>query len=87
MDNFTLVERETGKVWLHNDKPVWVVHYECMDRRDDFWQAYRAVARVPKNRMPWTVDNRRVCQDKRGYRSLQDALAAADATVLNTGAA
>ena len=79
MSNFTLVERETGKVWLHNDKPVWVVHYECTDRRDDFWQGYKAVQRVPKGRMPWSIDNRRIGPEKRGFRTLGEALKAADA--------
>ena len=79
MNNFTLVKRETGKAWLHNDKPVWVVHYKCADRRDDFWQAYKAVQHVPKGRMPWSIDNRRIGPEKRGFKTLGEALKAADA--------
>lgn len=64
--------------WLHDTKPMWIVHYPATGVRAEFWQAYRAVAKIPTGRMPWTVDNRRVGTD-RGFASFEEAAQAVEA--------
>lgn len=79
MQNFKRVYRATGSVIMHATKPVWIVRYGDYERGGTkFWQAYRAVDTLPKGRMPWTVDNRRIGTDK-GFKTLRDALNAAQA--------
>ena len=57
--NFDLVKRATGVVWLHKDKPVWVVPYSAIHGvRARFFRAYYAIHKVPKARRPWSIDNR-----------------------------
>jgi hypothetical protein len=84
-DHFHLVEH-TGPwdmAYLHRTKHTFVIQYEKDDGMR--YQAYRAVAKVPKGRLPWTVDNRRISGrhkdlDRDGYyKSLEAALVAADA--------
>lgn len=76
--SFTLVHRPHGDCWLHDAKPVWIVHYPATDVRGEHYQAYRTVAPIPKGRQPWTVDNRRIGTD-RGFATLDEAVQAAEA--------
>lgn len=73
---FTQVDRNAGTTWLCDTRPVWVVHYPTTPARNEFYQAYKAIQPVPRGRMPWTVDNRRIGTDQ-GFRTLQDAMGAA----------
>lgn len=75
-NRFTKVQRPTDDVMLHMDAPVYVVHYPATYARAEHWQAYRAVAHLPRGRFPWTVDNRKLSQD--GFPTLEAALQAAD---------
>lgn len=77
---FTVVRRPTDPegVWLHNDKPVWVVHYPATEVRGEHWQGYRSVEHIPAGRKPWAVNNKRI-GGERGFASLEAALAAAEA--------
>lgn len=74
-EQFKKVQRVDGEVFAHKSAPVWVVHYPATDARAEHWNAYRAVAHLPRGRDPWTVDNRRL--EKDGYRTLKAALHAA----------
>jgi hypothetical protein len=65
---------------VHASKPLWVVHYPATMDRAEHWQGYRAVAKLPAGRDPWTVDNRRIGSE-RGFASLEAAIAATRATV------
>ena len=74
---FFAVQRpcDLSPVYLHNEKPVWVVQYDATEVRPEHWQGYYAVAPVPKGRMPWSVDNRRIGTE-RGFPSLEAAITA-----------
>jgi hypothetical protein len=78
MTTFTQVHRpwDLSPVHLHSRAPVWVVHYPATRDHAEHWQGYRAIARVPAGRMPWTVDNRRISSET--FASLDAALAAAE---------
>lgn len=80
MSAFREVQRphEQTPVYARRDAPVWVVHYPATMDRAEYWQGYRAVAKVPAGRAPWAVDNRRIGSD-RGFPSLEAAIAAAGA--------
>lgn len=80
-DNFTEVQREPWEtVWLHKEKPVWIVFYENSTHEQfSFYQAYRPVSKVPSGRDPWTVDNRRLGPADRGFKTLETAMQAAEA--------
>lgn len=76
---FVLMHRQFDQtIHMHRSKPVWVVHYQATQDRAEHWQGYRAVAKVPAGRDPWTVDNKRIGTE-RGFASLDAALAAAEA--------
>jgi len=73
--NFHTVERFDGTVWMHNTKPMWIVFYPYTSNpRASYYQAYRPAdyVTVPKGRMPWTVDNRRLSTD--GFNTLEEAM-------------
>ena len=62
---FDRVERSMGSgyAFLHKSAPVWIVEYSVTPREGvSSWGAYVAIVKVPKGRMPWTVDNKRVCE-------------------------
>jgi hypothetical protein len=81
--NFTRINRNGQQVWQRKDDPsIWVTHYPALDGvRGGVFYVYRAVAKVPAGRAPWTVDNRRVDASRgdRGISSLPKALAIAEA--------
>lgn len=72
IENFTKVSRPHGECWLHNSRPVWIVEYSGTRVRGPFFQAYKAVEKVPAGRDPWTVDNRRIGTED-GFQTLQEA--------------
>ncbi len=77
-DSFKPVERDTGTVWMHKTKAVWIVFYEAVEGvRLAYYQAYRAVNPVPTGRAPWSVDNRRIGPADHGFPSLEAAMEAA----------
>lgn len=77
-DSFKPVERITGTVWVHKTKAVWIVFYEAVKGvRLAYYQAYRAVVKVPAGREPWTVDNRRIGDANHGFPTLEAAMEAA----------
>lgn len=80
-ENFDLVVRPTSPegVWLHKDKPVWIVFYAAVEGvRLAYYQAYRAVEPVKKGRDPWSVDNRRIGDPNHGFPTLEAAMQAAE---------
>ena len=74
--SFITAQSPTGPILMHPAKPVWVVEYPATQIKPRFWQAYRAVAPVPRGRMPWTVDNRRIGTEA-GFPSSEAAVTAA----------
>ncbi len=70
---FIETTRPTGVIWQHETKPHWIVHYPGTRVRGEHYQAYRAVARVPAGRNPWTVDNRRIGSED-GFATLEMAI-------------
>ena len=78
--NFVEVQRSPWEtVWMHKEKPCWIVFYENSTHPAlSFFQAYRPVSKVPKDRDPWTVDNRRIGTID-GYKTLESAMQAVEA--------
>ena len=72
MSEWIETDRPHGVCWVHSEKPVWVVHYGQTNRMGEHWQAYKAVAHIPKGRQPWTVDNRRLGGEN-GFSSFEAA--------------
>jgi hypothetical protein len=73
-EDFERITRETGQVLKHRAHPVWIVHYESSKSPAfSVYRVYRAVARVPHGRDPWTVDNRCIGQ-RDGVASLGEAI-------------
>jgi hypothetical protein len=74
--DFVEVDRNGQKVWLHKTRPVWIVYYEAIDGsqsfRYAFWQPYKAIAPVPRGRMPWTINNVKIGKEG-ACRSLEAA--------------
>lgn len=76
---FNEIQTPIGTTWLHTSRPVWIRYYEPIEgARLGFYQAYRAVEHVPKGRDPWTVDNRRIGHVNYGFKTLEDAMDAAN---------
>lgn len=71
-DDWISTDRPTGEVLKHAREPYWVVHYGETNRMGEHWQAYKAIAHIPKGREPWSVDNRRIGPDS-GFKSLEEA--------------
>lgn len=70
--------------WIRNDKPeIFVTHYPALRGvRQGLFYVFRAVAKVPAGRCPWTVDNRRISPEQAGRSTvhcLRDALLIAEA--------
>lgn len=64
-------------LYVHKDRQVWIRFYPAIEGvRAAWWQGYRAVMKVPAHREPWSIDNRRI-GDERGFASLEAAIAAA----------
>lgn len=79
LENYTQVERLHGSTcWLHNTKNVWIVEYQASRIRPHHYQTYKAVQPVPKGRMPWTIDNRRMGPED-GIETLEQAAKTGDA--------
>ena len=83
MPRFTKTTRgvdDCQVVWLHNEKPHWIVHYEESKHptmtRPAFYEAFRAIHPVPSGRKPWSIDNKRF-SDGNGFRTLRQAMQAA----------
>ena len=82
MAKFTKTKRfdETQTVWLHSQKPVWIVYYDEIKTptmtRAAFYEAYRAIHTVPAGRAPWSIDNRKISNGN-GFRTLRLAMQAA----------
>lgn len=67
---------------MHNEKPVWIVFYEeVRGHHSAFYQAYLAVQKVPHGRLPWTIDNRCIGNPWQGFKTLADAMDAAEGAV------
>ena len=75
---YEAVERNGETIWVHKTKPVWIVHYDAVEGRVEFWQPYRAIAKVKRGAAVWSADNKRV-GDERQFRSLEAAMLAGDA--------
>lgn len=78
IENYTLVERPHGSCLLHNTNPVWIVEYCASRVRPRHWQTYKAIHKVPKDRDPWSIDNRRLGHED-GVATLEEAIALGDA--------
>ena len=76
---FTKIDREGFPVWMHNEKPVWIVYYERTGRYPSFYQAYKSVHAPKKGQMPWAVDNRALRGKDHEFRTLREAMKAAEA--------
>ena len=82
MDKFIKTNRFDGEqvVWMHTEKPHWIVFYEAFKSdfmtRPAFYEAYRAIHPVPNGRKPWTIDNKRFSTGN-GFRTLRQAMQAA----------
>ncbi|HUW46618.1 MAG TPA: hypothetical protein VMW50_12585 [Dehalococcoidia bacterium] len=86
--NYTEVDRANSAeyedvVWLHNSNRLWVVHYEAIQGREFFRQAFykayvvRRFIDVPKGKRPWSQDNISISGEN-NFRTLQQALDAGD---------
>ena len=82
--SFDAVDRGYETIWVHKTAPVWIVHYEAIegsrDFRHEFWQPYRAIAKVKRGAKVWSADNKRIGTEAE-FRSLEAAMAAAVAYV------
>lgn len=76
--DFILTDRPHQSSWVHKSRPIWVTHYPSTRLRAAFFQAYRAIQKVPAGRAPWTVDNRRIGSED-GFETLEQAVHAAEA--------
>ena len=80
---FTKVDRNGFPVWVHNEKPVWIVFYEAIKGahyvRPAFYQAYKSVHAPKKGQQPWAIDNRAILGRDTEFSSLRAAMSAADA--------
>lgn len=83
MAEWITTNRPTGEVLKHASAPIWIVHYGPTNRMGEHWQAYRAIAYIPKGRDPWSVDNKRIGPDS-GFRSLEEAKQAAEQCLTET---
>lgn len=82
--NFERVNGSHGlQKWIKKtDRTVFVSHYPSVPGRQSFFYVYRSVNAPPAGRMPWTVDNRRICSPRHAegrFHRLPDALAFAEA--------
>lgn len=80
-EGFRYIDRGGTDCWLHSSCEVWATRYEAIPgfRDYDVFYAYRAVERVPRGRMPWTVDNRSIGSKSEPFRTLAAAADAARA--------
>lgn len=71
--NFHIENRMYDDVWVHNEKPVWIVEYPLKG----IFQAYKIKSYVSRNKYKklWAHDNESLSKD--GYKTLQDAMEAA----------
>jgi hypothetical protein len=83
-DGFTAVVRDGAHVWIHESRQIWVVGYkpvrdasEIDSARDGLFFVFKATHKVPKNREPWSINNRSVGDKTRPFRALDDAIEAA----------
>ena len=77
--HFTKMDRNYEIVWLHKTKPTWVTFYENSTHPVlSFYQAYKAIEKIPDGRLPWTVDHCRMGPLNNGFRTLEEAMTAAD---------
>ena len=75
-NEFELVPRQhQSDAWVHKEKAVWIIEYRETRNRAKHYQAYRAIHPVPKGRMPWTIDNRRIGSED-GFQTLTQAMEA-----------
>lgn len=66
-----------GKCFIRQDSACWVVFYPATSKSIEYWQAYKAIKKTKEPMKPWCVDNRRIGKED-GFKSLEDAVAAAD---------
>lgn len=64
--------------WVHRDSNTWITRYPH-SADGELFIAYQAVAKVPRGRQPWTVDNRRLTTIP--SRTLSEALAVLSAAI------
>lgn len=58
---------------MHENRLVWIYHYRKIEGlRRAVFKVFYATAKVPYNRLPWTVDNRSF--GNKEYLSLKDAI-------------
>lgn len=83
---FRYIDRGGHDCWLHDSGAMWIVRYEAVPggREYDVFHAFRVVAKLPKGRDPWTVDNRRLSPEP--FRSLNAAAEAVYAIAKASGA-
>lgn len=70
---FEQVQAAHGTYWTAGK--YFITRYEPSDA-PVYFQAYRAVAPLKAGRRPWTVDNRRLGNEKHGFKTMADAEAA-----------
>ena len=75
VDGFHVAEDAGGTpALIRNDRKAWVRHYPLAPRGK--WQAYRLAEGLPAERMPWTVNNKRIGSES-GFLTFGAALDAA----------
>lgn len=65
-------------VIVDQSRGVLIEHYSATYLRPAYWQAYRAVKKVPAGKLPWSVDNRRMAGEH-GRKTLREILAVVEA--------
>ena len=70
-----VIRSYTSECWKHKERNVWIVFYDMTDKRDNFYEAFESIGKVPKGAEPWTVNNRRL-SDGHGFKTLHEAMEA-----------
>lgn len=72
-NHFHVENRMYDDVWVHNDKPVWIVEYPLKN----MFQAYKIKDYVSRNKYKklWAHDNEAI--SKEGFKTLAEAMEAA----------
>lgn len=66
MNDFELVNLPSGDIWAHKTISYWIRPNEF----DGFYRCFLSCVKVPKNKKPWSVDNKLVGK----YTTLDEAM-------------
>lgn len=79
-ENYKLVDRGGWPVHVHNEKLVWIVEYDAVERtlhdngRPGHWSVYYAIEKRKKGLEHWAHDNKRLGD----FLTLEEAKKAGD---------